>query len=572
MRNAQGQFLTRSEEAQALVTQGKATYEQLADQPIAAQLCESLDITDEEITLQLQATKAAKAVPGHIAPAAAWKICAGSLGPLLGASLRQHLMQGKAGLLHGDLTDAQMVMLPKVGKSPHLLENLRPIGLMGPPSKALAGALRDRMDEQLRDLLRFRPQFAYTAGRGTTNALLRVHMHVAAAARLIRRNRISRCCLHAGKRPLPLAGALSLSLDLSRAFDLADRCCIYATLEKYQVPRNVIDAIQRLHTGSKFVYKAGEHTASFTPTNGLKQGCKIAPCLWVWYTIALFDTLEARLSESWVRTIPTLFADDCWANWLIHSADELQRALKDLQILLCTLEDYKMRINFTKTAVLVKLVGKQASQALRNCTCIRHGALHLVVTVNGRTQYVPIRAEHEYLGSRVCYERVADRNLDHRLQAGQLRYHKIQRALTGRHVVSVSHRIRLWTACVFTSTSYSLAAVGLTAQGLHRWETRVLRHLRAIMRKPAHLTHVSNEAIWTQAGLQRPGRCILAQLQGLRTQLTARASLAADITTEQSVRDHVCSLEAHLQQLLANHREDPPPAGCCSPALCVPSL
>ncbi|OLP94419.1 LINE-1 reverse transcriptase-like [Symbiodinium microadriaticum] len=570
LRNAQGQFLTRGEEAQALVAQGKATYEQLADQPLTAQLYDSLDITDEEITLQLQATKAAKAVPGHLAPAAAWKICASCLGPLLGASLRHHLMQGKAGLLHGDLTDAQMVMLPKAGKSPHLLENLRPIGLMGPPSKALAGALRDRMAAQLQALLRFRPQFAYTAGRGTMNALLRVHMHVAAAARLIRRNQISRCCRHAGQRPLPLGGALSLSLDLSRAFDLADRCCIYATLEKYQVPRSIIDAIQRLHTGSKFVYKAGDRTASFMPTNGLKQGCKIAPCLWVWYTIALFDTLEARLSECWIRTVPTMFADDCWASWLIHSADELRRALKDLQILLCTLEDYKMRINFTKTAVLVKLVGKQASQALCNCTCIRHGVSHLVVVVNGRTQYVPIRTEHEYLGSRVCYDRVADRNLDHRLQAGQLRYHKIQRALTGKHVVSVSHRIRLWAACVFTSTSYSLAAVGLTAQGLHRWETRVLRHLRAIMRKPAHLTHVSNEEIWTQACLQRPGRVILAQLQGLQAQLTARSSCAADITTEQSVRHHVCGLEAHLRQLLEAQNEDSPPRAAATPRFACP--
>ena len=79
------------------------------------------------------------------------------------------------------------------------------------------------------------------------------------------------------------------------------------------------------------------------------------------------------------------------------------------------------------------------------------------------------------------------------------------------------------------------------------------------MRKPAHLTHVSNEAIWTQACLPRPGQYILAQLQGLRAQLTTRSSLAADITTEQSVRDHVCCLEAHLQQILATQREDPPP-------------
>ena len=69
-----------------------------------------------------------------------------------------------------------MVMLPKAGKSPRVLENLRPIGLMGPPSKALAGALRDRMLAQLRPLTQYRPQFAPRAAEPSMRCYASINM------------------------------------------------------------------------------------------------------------------------------------------------------------------------------------------------------------------------------------------------------------------------------------------------------------------------------------------------------------------------------------------------------------
>ncbi|CAE7180604.1 unnamed protein product [Symbiodinium necroappetens] len=465
LRNEQGQFLTKEMEVQALVRQGKSTYAQYPDQPIKRNLTASLEISDQEMSEQLRSLQAAKAVPSHMAPAAAWKACAHHVGPLFGAAFRAHLGAGRPGLLRDDLTDCQMVMLPKPGKPGHLLENLRPIGLMGPPSKALAGVLRNRMTEWLQPLLRYRPQFAYTANRGTMDALLRIHWHVSEATELFRSNRIDRFGLHRGKRPLDLAGALSLSLDLSRAFDLADRPCIYNTLAKHGVPPEVIEVAQRLHTGARFTYRAGSCQDSFVPTNGLKQGCKVAPSLWVWYTIALMDALADRLSEHWVRHILTIFADDCWASWLLRSLGDLHHALRELQILLCTLEDFKMKINFSKTAILLKLVGKQARHALHDHTCMKNGIRHLRVLVHGTERLIPIKVEHEYLGSRVGYHNAVDSNTDHRLQAGHSKFLALRRTLTGHHAITQRHRVRLWAACVSTSYMYSLSSIGVTAKG-----------------------------------------------------------------------------------------------------------
>ena len=400
----EGRLLSKAAEAQALVDQGRLTYSLYPDLQLTSNMSDSFEVTDEELVAQLRAAKPGKAVPPHIAPAACWRLCADLVGPCLGTAMREHFRKGCPGLLHGDLTDATMAMLPKPGKPEHLLANLRPIGLMAPTSKSLAGILRNRMLEWQLPHLVVRPQFAYVPNRGTMDALLRIHKHLADAARLIRSNRVDRFGQHSGRKPLAFTGALSFSLDLSRAFDLTDRPCLFRALRDYQIPQAVVEVAQRLHFGARFMYKAGDYQAHFTPTNGLKQGCRLAPCLWVWYTLTLMDTLESRLPQGWIDNVLTLFADDCWGSWLLHSLSDLRKALSELAILLCTLEDYKMQINYSKTAVLLKFVGKHAKQALHEITVMKNGVRHLRLVVHDVERLIPIKDSHEYLGTKVTYD------------------------------------------------------------------------------------------------------------------------------------------------------------------------
>ena len=395
-----------------------------------------------------------------------------------------------------------------------------------------------------------RPQFAYVPNRGTMDALLRIHKHLDDAAQLIRSNRIDRFGRHSGRKPLPFTGALSLSLDLSRAFDLTDRPSLFRALQDYQVPQAVVEVAQRLHFGARFVYKAGDYQAHFTPTNGLKQGCRLAPCLWVWWTLALMDTLESRLPQGWVDDVLTLFADDCWCSWLLRSLSDLRKALSKLTILLCTLEDYKMQINYSKTAVLLKFVGKQAKQALHEITVMKNGVRHLSLMVHDVERLIPIQDSHEYLGTKVTYDGPREANLTHRLQCGQRKFQMIQKALTGHHAITQEHRTRLWSACVRTSLHYSLPAVGLTEPDLRRLETRTLKHLRAILRLPVHKTHVSNTEIWQRSQVEPPGPQILQALISFRSKLEARLTTHPDITTRPGIMAYVRSLERQLTAVL----------------------
>ncbi|CAE7703526.1 unnamed protein product [Symbiodinium necroappetens] len=370
--------LGKAEAAARIGDQRRATYALFPDLPLAGPLTQALNITDEEVVSQFREIKVGKA--------------------------------GHTGLLSGDLTDATMAMLPKPHKPAHILANLRPIGLMAPTSKALAGILKLRMMEWQLPLLRHRPQYAYLPHRGTMDALFRVHKHVAEAIILFRTSRVTRFGAYQGQKPRPFTGALSLSLDLSRAFDLTNRPKLFQALHDYQVPPAVIEVAQRLHFGSRFLYKAGSCRSSFVTSNGLKQGCKVAPSLWVWYTLALMDALEKQLPEGWVQNVLTLFADDCWASWLLHSLDDLRKALRELTVLLSTLEAFHMQINYGKTAVLLKFVGKQAKQALHDITRMKNGVAHLCLVVNGVERLIPLKTEHDYLGSKVSYHTNGNRS------------------------------------------------------------------------------------------------------------------------------------------------------------------
>ena len=273
------------------------------------------------------------------------------------------------------------------------------------------------------------------------------------------------------------------------------------------------------------------------------------------------DTLESRLPPGWIDDVLTLFADDCWGSWLLHSLSDLRKALSELTILLCTLEDYKMQINYSKTAVLLKFVGKQAKQALHEITVMKNGVRHLRLVVHDVERLIPIKDSHEYLGTKVTYDGPREANLTHRLHCGQRKFQMIQKALTGHHAITQEHRTRLWSACVRTSLHYSLSAAGLNEPDLRRLETRTLKHLRAILRLPAHKTHVSNTEIWQRSQVEPPGPQILQALISFRSKLEARLTTHPDITTRPGIMDYVRSLELQLTAVLAQRAstQDPTP-------------
>ena len=380
-------------------------------------------------------------------------------------------------------------------------------------------------------------------------------MHFEEVGACLKENQINRFQQHQGRKPLGCFGGLSMSLDLSKAYDLASRPIIYHTLASHGVSQDVISAIKQLHCDAQYIFRSGPNIGRHTTTNGLKQGCCIAPFLWSFYTVAVMQTLKDRLGPEWLQHALILFADDHWCQWIIRSKADFETSLAQLTVVLETLLDYKMSVNYKKTAILLRLEGRQAKAVLREHTRMKNGETHLCVRVKGEEQLIPVKETHEHLGTKVTYHHRLDRNLGHRLQAGQTKYQAIRKTLNGHHALHVSHRLRLWSACVRTSQHYSLAAVGFTRSGLAKLTIAATRHIRAIQRSPAHLTHTTNNHIWQQAGLSKPGQALLQALQRFKDALHRRTSTAPDITTRADVQAHVGRLEVKLIDLLQQQEQ-----------------
>ncbi|CAE7920807.1 unnamed protein product, partial [Symbiodinium necroappetens] len=133
-------------------------------------------------------------------------------------------------------------------------------------------------------------------------------------------------------------------------------------------------------------------------------------------------SLPSYNSSTTVQQVLTLFADDVWGAWEIRSARDLDQAIADVSLVLEALETLSMTINYSKTAILLKLVGKDARRLKQKHTFMKAGQLHLRVSVHGRECGIPIKDQHEYLGTIVTYRHRHQRNMQHRLKACTVRH------------------------------------------------------------------------------------------------------------------------------------------------------
>ncbi|CAE7203301.1 unnamed protein product [Symbiodinium necroappetens] len=165
-------------------------------------------------------------------------------------------------------------------------------------------------------------------------------------------------------------------------------------------------------------------------------------------------------------------------------------AVSDLTLQLETLETYQLKVNLQKTALLLNLKGKMAKKLLRQHTRHKAGETFLILTVHGQ-------------------------------------------------------------ACIPPCLTYSLEVTGCTTKGLQRLKTIATRHVRAILREPAHLHHVSTSDIWERAKLPVPELSILARMNKLcERREPMHCPNGPDLVTNDKAVEHLNILIASLQEAI----------------------
>ena len=283
LRDEHGCFLSSSDEAGLLKSYSETLFGTGEDFPLTG-MKGRLGISPAEVKEQISSIKLGKAVPRD---SPAWR----SLGP----QAHQHAAavpnrEIEQGTLCSSVTSSQISWLPKPPKKPDKPESLRPIGVIAPEGKILAGALRKRLKPALQTAMQGLPQFGFVPGRGTEEAICKALSRVDEARQ---RAALFQRAPGRGHQGLQLKGSLTLSVDMSKAFDMVDRVRLREALEVF-----IIEVVGLLHINALYRITASDKAFDIATRRGIKQGCKLAPSLFAFATGLLYRQVQQHIDAS----------------------------------------------------------------------------------------------------------------------------------------------------------------------------------------------------------------------------------------------------------------------------------
>ena len=354
-----------------------------------------------------------------------------------------------------EFKDASIVHLYKRKGNRQSCDNHRGISLLSIAGKILARVLLNRLISHLENGLLPESQCGFRKNRGTTDMIF--------AARQLQE-----------KCQEQYRDLYSTFVDLTKAFDTVSRQGLWKIMAKFGCPPKFVSVVRQLHDGMLArVQENGEFSESFEVTNGVKQGCVLAPTLFsMMFSAMLTDAFEdanvgvgiryrtdgsifnlrglqakTKTSSSVINDL--LFADDCALN--ANSRDEMQRSV-DLFSKAC--DNFGLTISTKKTEVLFQPApGNQHTDP--------------DITVNG--QHLNSVERFTYLGSTLSRNVTIDDEVNTRLAKASVAFGRLHKSVWNRRGITTETKVKVYRAVVLTSLLY----------GCETWTT-YQRHVRKL--------------------------------------------------------------------------------------------
>ena len=446
---------------------------------------------------------ASKALPPEYAPAPLWRLAAEPAGLCLARGLEEDL-QPPHYALPSKWHQVHVCLIYKVAMA-RTPKQLRPICLLPPGSKVLAMMLADRIRDRAETYIRRAPQFAYITHRSTDDAIGRVCSHLAEARKAASGALPNAHRRKAGETPQTIAGGLSLSLDIDKAFDSLPRDQLVLAMQEAALTSEEIALAVHIHEAARLHFQISDQETDLPLQQGIRQGCGLSPLLWSLATSRLYQVyLRTTQERREPAGEPTLYADDVWTSWLIRSQEQFRASLRAAGTLIQTLEEAGLRVSPTKTVTLYALQGTAARSTLKaKLTKLDTGEAALRIRVGIRTFPIKVVQTHTYLGAKVCYAGHELANLQYRLDLGWQTYWRLSKVLRNR-ALTLASKLRIWRTGVLPVLTYSLAVTGVPVQARLFVAQFVHKQLRLILKLPAHITKISSHELCQRSQLQDP--------------------------------------------------------------------
>nr|VZI38913.1 unnamed protein product [Spirometra erinaceieuropaei] len=304
----------------------------------------------QETIRAVQQLSSGKAPGSDAIPAEVYKHGAAQLMDHLTALIQEIWRQGE---VPQDFKEATIVHLYKRKGNRQVCDNHRGISLLNIAGKIFARILLNRLNNNLEQGLLPESQCGFRRHRGTTDMIFAAHQ-------LQEKCQEMRTHLY------------STFVDLTKAFDTVNREGLWKIMQKFGCPERFTQMVRQLHDGMMARdTDNGAVSEAFAVTNGVKQGCVLAPTLFsLMFSAMLMDAyrderpgiriayrtdghllnqrrmnIQSRVSTATVHEL--LFADDCALN--ATSEEEMQRSMN---LFSAACENFGLVINTQKTVVM----------------------------------------------------------------------------------------------------------------------------------------------------------------------------------------------------------------------------
>ena len=97
-------------------------------------------------------------------------------------------------------------------------------------------------------------------------------------------------CRHHGRE------TYALFIDLVKAFDSVNHEILYATLDKFGVPKDLMNTIRKMYSGCTIHLQVRKEEREIKYGTGVQQGDNMAPVLFLFIMQAAYETLQKKLT------------------------------------------------------------------------------------------------------------------------------------------------------------------------------------------------------------------------------------------------------------------------------------
>ena len=277
-------------------------------------------------------------------------------------------------------------------------------------------------------------------------------------------------------------------VDLTKAFDTVSREGLWRIMEKFGCPSKFINMVRQFHDGMQArVLDNGDCSETFSVTNGVKQGCVLAPTLFsMMFTAMLSDAFyddhdtcigfryrtdgrllnalrlqaKTKVEKYWVCD---LFADDCALNATTEA--KMQQSM-DRFASSCT--NFGLTISTKKTEVMFQPAPQQRYSEPS-------------ITVKGET--LKAVDNFTYLGSTISRSVNIDTEVDTRIAKASSAFGRLRVSVWDRRGIKLSTKLKVYKAAVLPTLLYACETWTVYerhAKKLNRFHINCLRQLLKI--------------------------------------------------------------------------------------------